>query len=70
MNDAIHNIHLQLKKLEEADERAIGIIEAQRYQIRALRDEVKRLTADVAKAAYTKRAPLPAARAGRIGDDR
>ena len=69
MNEAIHNIHLQLKKLAERmadDERRI---DAQAFENNALRDEVKRLTADVARLSY-KRAPLPASRAGRSGDDR
>ena len=44
-------------------------IDAQAELIAALRDEVSRLTADVARQSHS-RAPLPASRGGRIGDDR
>ena len=70
MTEALHRINLELRKLTERWAENTRRIEAQALENHALRDEVKRLTALVAQGACTKRAPLPPARAGRIGDDR
>lgn len=69
MSTPLERIQKEVGMLQDQAQMNRATIDAQALQIRALRDEVKRLTADLARASYS-RAPLPATRTGRIGDDR
>ena len=70
VDGAVHDIHLRLTELVERAKKCEVEQQRQRLEIEALRQQLKELSALLAKGAYTKRAPLPASRTGRIGDDR